>query len=140
MEQVTFGTVHLVPLAGSGAPEILGIHTARPVPRWMPEWKADLTLSRALVEAGNSDVIVAGDLNATLRHGSLGGITTHVDATSSIHAASRGTWPHAAPRVLRSSIDHILVPVTGHSIKHAKIVDVPRSDHAAIAATIVTNA
>lgn len=137
--QTTFGTVHLAAPEGSGLPGIIAVHTAPPVPRWMSEWRADLTLVRGLVDGAGANAIVAGDLNATVRHGSLGALATHGDVLAGITATQRGTWPAAVPQVLRSSIDHVLVPVDSCNLGDTRILDIPGSDHAAIVTTILLN-
>lgn len=136
VEQATFGTVHLVPPPGSALPEILAVHTAPPVPRWMAEWTADLMGVRNVAHGAGANAIIVGDLNATVRHGGLGGITTHADVLTSIPATGRGTWPAAVPRILRASIDHVLIPVGAAAVAEATVIDIAGSDHAAIATTI----
>lgn len=136
VEQATFGTVHLVAPAGAALPEIFAVHTAPPVPRWMAEWGTDLERVRDFAGDAGANAVIAGDLNATVRHGALGGIATHRDVLAAVPAAERGTWPASVPQVLRSSIDHVLVPVDVFSVGDARVVDIPGSDHAAIATTI----
>ncbi|MDO5735679.1 MAG: endonuclease/exonuclease/phosphatase family protein [Propionibacteriaceae bacterium] len=136
VEQVTFGTVHLVPPAGSGLPEIVALHTAPPVPRWMAAWEADLTRVRDLAQNAGGNSIIAGDLNATLRHGAMGGITSHADVLTSAPAVERGTWPATAPPVLRSSIDHVLIPTSAFAVGDAGVLDITGSDHAAVVTRI----
>lgn len=138
VEQSTFGTVHLVPPAGSGLPEILAVHTAPPVPRWMAAWKTDLTRVRDFAREAGANTIIAGDLNATLRHGGVAGITSHADVLAAAPSTGRGTWPASAPQILRSSIDHVLIPANTHAVRDARVVDIPGSDHAAVVATIST--
>lgn len=139
-EQVTFGTLRLRPPSGSGLPEILALHTAPPVPRWMPIWSADLRAVRELAGVGSGDTIVVGDLNATLRHGGMASLTRHGDALLSAPLLRRGTWPTSAPPSLRSSIDHILVPVNRYGVVDARVVDIAGSDHAAVVATLTPGA
>ncbi len=136
VEQATFGTVHLVAPDGSPLPDILGVHTAPPVPRWMAAWGTDLERVRDFAGDAGANAIIAGDLNATVRHGALGGIVTHRDVLAAVPAAKRGTWPASVPLVLRSGIDHVLVPVDDFSVREASVVEIPGSDHAAIATTI----
>lgn len=140
VEQVNFGTVHLIPADGSAAPEILAFHTAPPVPRWMSEWTADLATIRDFASHEGADAIMAGDLNATVRHGALGAVTSHGDVLATIPAINRGSWPIKAPQILRASIDHILIPVDMYAAIDAEIVDVIGSDHAAVVTTISARA
>lgn len=139
-EQVTFGTVRLMPPPGAGLPEILALHTAPPVPRWMPVWAADLGTVSELAEVGTGDAIIAGDLNATLRHGRMASLTGHGDVLLDAALLERGTWPTDAPPALRSSIDHILVPVERYGVAVARVVDIAGSDHAAVVATLTPRA
>lgn len=138
VEQVTFGTVHLVAPAGSGLPEILAVHTAPPVPRWMAQWRTDLRSVLHFAGNAGANAIIAGDLNATLRHGTIGAITTHADVLAAVPPGERGTWPATLPQSLRSGIDHVFIPADARVVGDARVVDIPGSDHAAIVATIAT--
>lgn len=66
-----------------------------------------------------------------------GGIGTHADVLARVPATQRGTWPAGVPQILRSTIDHVLVPVESCMVGDTRTVDIPGSDHAAIATTIV---
>ncbi len=138
VEQVTFGTVHLVAPDGSGLPEILAVHTAPPVPRWMAQWRTDLRSVLHFAGNAGANAIIAGDLNATLRHGAMGAITTHADVLAAVPAGERGTWPASLPQSLRSGIDHVFIPAAALVVDDARVIDIPGSDHAAIVATIAT--
>ncbi len=137
--QTTFGALHLVPPANSELPEIIAVHTAPPLPGLMADWRKDLTLISGFAEQGGSTAVIAGDFNATMRHGNLSTITTHTDALAAVSGVLRGTWPRDSPQMLRSSIDHVLVPRVTYAVGKTTIVDILGSDHAAVAATLSTN-
>lgn len=115
--------------------EIIGLHTAPPIPGLMIEWSLDLEIIDEMVKE-NPNAIVIGDFNANLRHGNMSKLTNHVDVLSSNSILERGTWPQKLPKVLRASIDHILLPKDKYSVKNVEIVDLEGSDHAAIFAEI----
>lgn len=100
------------PVDGSG-PTIVTAHPIPPLPGTMADWKAGL---RWIAEqCDTSDVIVAGDLNATVDHMSglgAGGesLIGHCqDAALQANAGAVGTWPATVPTWIASPIDHILV-------------------------------
>ena len=79
----------------------------------MAEWRAGLQWIAAQCNAPN--VIVAGDLNATVDH--LSGIGANSgaligecqDAAVQANAGAVGTWPATIPAWLATPIDHVLV-------------------------------
>lgn len=106
----TFGALRLEPLPGAAAPVLVGVHTAPPLLRTMDAWRADLNrLGELDNTTDDGPVILAGDLNATLRHGALAARTHLVDTAQQCPDRASGTWPAAAPTWTRSSIDHVLV-------------------------------
>lgn len=100
-----------------------------------PRWIADL--------CGDGEVIVAGDLNATVDHfaglgvdgGTIGGCC---DAAAEAGSAAAGTWPVRLPVGLASPIDHVLVgsawEVNGFAV--LPDFDDAGSDHRPIVATV----
>lgn len=138
IDQTTFGTLHLLPPDGSALPEIIAVHTAPPLPGLMAAWRRDLTLVQNLVYPLGSNALIAGDFNATMRHGDLSAISTHADAVTTISGVTRGTWPSIAPQFLRSSIDHVLVPQDSYAVRKTAIVEVPGSDHAGVVTSVST--
>ena len=134
--QTTFGTVHLVPTEDSDLPDIIAVHTAPPLPGLMGAWRDDLTLVRQFTALNDGDVVLAGDLNATMRHGDLGAISTHADVLSASTEMASGTWPQTLPHALRSRIDHVLIPRNAYTVDDVAIVDIAGSDHAAIATSL----
>ncbi|MDY6056167.1 endonuclease/exonuclease/phosphatase family protein [Micrococcus sp.] len=106
----TFGALRLEPLSGAAAPVLVGVHTAPPLPRTMDAWRADLNRLGGLDNTtGDGPVILAGDLNATLRHGALTARAHLVDTAQQCTDHVGGTWPAAAPAWARAPIDHVLV-------------------------------
>lgn len=134
-------SVVAVPVSGTG-PTLVAAHTASPVPQNMDDWRAGLEAVAATcsppeapeasdapatdgaavdaaapdappAEAPLVDVVVAGDLNATLDHmtglgtgrGALGDCRDAAVATTN---GAVGTWPTAVPALLGAPIDHVM--------------------------------
>lgn len=125
----SFGTV-AIEFDDARLPVILGLHTAPPLPRLMNQWRDDIN---RVVEFGNSiqkPLIIAGDFNATLRHGPLATRGRLIDSQELCSTTPTGTWPAGAPNLLRSPIDHIFVTqgITAHS---CQVQQIGYSDHLA---------
>lgn len=139
--ETTFGSVRVEP-AQAGLPIIEGIHTAPPLPESMDAWRADLQRVMAARDVAHPQpFILAGDFNATLRHGPLAQRTQLIDAAQSCGRIV-GTWPaHIAwvPRWLASPIDHILLS-PGLTASDCRVERIGASDHAAFGATISSRA
>lgn len=142
----TFGAVRLDPASPASEdpgphgvlPAILGVHTAPPVPRLMDAWRADLerlAVADADAVADGGPLILAGDLNATLRHGPLAARTRLVDTAAQCPGSPEGTWPAERPAWLRTPIDHVLVTPDVEVVDCATL-RVGASDHLAYAATL----
>lgn len=128
-DMTLFGTVYLSSVT-EGIPDIIALHTSPPLPGMMTLWSSDIDLTASLSDS-HANALIAGDFNATLRHGSLNNITQHYDALESISPVKRGTWPAKFPPSFRSSIDHVLLP-DSCSVKSAEVKTLNGSDHAAI--------
>jgi len=106
----TLPSVIAVPVDGAG-PTIVAAHVVAPVPDELAGWKQGLRWLAA--RCAGEDVILAGDLNATLDHmgglgedeGELGGCR---DAARATGDAAVGTWPTALPPLLGAPIDHVM--------------------------------
>ena len=100
----------------------------------MGRWRRDLDEVRAYMDRERGRTILAGDFNATLRHGGLGSSPRWADALTS--AGSReGTWPSSLPAALASPIDHVFVN-SGASVVSAEVIGLGGSDHNAVAARV----
>ncbi|MCK7642627.1 endonuclease/exonuclease/phosphatase family protein [Corynebacterium sp. CCM 8835] len=131
--RVTFGTIHVSSgHPGTGKPDVIGLHTAPPLPGLMSRWRGDLGAVAALA-AANPGALIIGDLNAVLRHGDLARIDTHTDAVAAAPIFGGGTWPTSLPGWARSPIDHILIP-DGWSVVDGgvHIIGSGQSDHAPV--------
>lgn len=122
------------PVDGSG-PTIVAAHPMPPLPHSMPAWWAGTAWATAICD--EPDVIVAGDLNATVDHlsGLLGGCR---DAASEAGIAGVGTWPTTVPAWLGAPIDHVLAG-SAWTISGARVItsfDDAGSDHRPIVATL----
>ena len=82
----------------------------------MGRWRRDLDEVRAYMDRERGRTILAGDFNATLRHGGLG---------------SSPRWADA----LASPIDHVFVN-SGASVVSAEVIGLGGSDHNAVAARV----
>lgn len=125
---------------GSG-PTIVAAHTSPPLPGMMDDWRAGLQWVAEQCDA--SDVIVAGDLNATVDHlsglgigdGLVGGCQ---DAAITTDISAIGTWPASAPSWLASPIDHVLFGAawTARGVQVVTSLDQTGSDHRPIVAVL----
>ncbi|WP_435746212.1 endonuclease/exonuclease/phosphatase family protein [Microbacterium sp. PMB16] len=123
-----------VPVDGTG-PRIVAAHPLPPLPGMSDQWSAGLDWIGA--RCTEPDVIVAGDLNATVDHfGSA--IDGCRDAASVSGASSTGTWPASAPGWLSAPIDHVLVGAAWE-VRAASVItaaDGVGSDHRPIVAVV----
>jgi len=105
-------TIVAVPASGTG-PTFVAAHPISPVPDHMDDWRTGLAALAELCSADGADVVVAGDVNATLDHmaglgtgrGDLGRCR---DAAVGTANGSVGTWPTDLPPLLAAPIDHVL--------------------------------
>lgn len=144
--QTTFGAVAVRPTrdndlrtpAGERLPTIIGVHTAPPLPGLMSEWVSDLRQLVAtddVLGAPGQSLILAGDFNATLRHGELARLQHLRDAKHSVLGPRpSGTWPSWMSPTVSSPIDHIFTN-TAQPVEF-QTVRIGSSDHRAIFATL----
>lgn len=124
-----------------GGPTLVAAHAAPPLPTMMRDWANGL---RWLAErCDETNVIVAGDFNATLDH--FAGLREpHADVgacrdgAKALGSASLGTWPSWVPTFLGSPIDHVVA--TGEwefvEFRVALELDGLGSDHRALVARL----
>lgn len=124
---------------GSG-PRIVAAHPIPPFPGTMGDWRRGLAWVADQCDA--PDVIVAGDLNATVDHlsGVSGGelVGECRDAAAEAGAAATGTWPTNVPAWLAAPIDHVLVG-SAWTVRGVEVVtsyDDAGSDHRPIVAML----
>ncbi|SNC71932.1 Uncharacterized conserved protein YafD, endonuclease/exonuclease/phosphatase (EEP) superfamily [Kytococcus aerolatus] len=134
-EPSMLGNLRLEPRA-AGYPVLLGVHYAPPVPGFMGTWRDDLSRSLAEAEqaATTGPVLLAGDLNATPRHGGMARLEGLVDTARECGRAE-GTWPSDWPAWGRSAIDHVLVS-EGAEVLSCQALRLSGSDHLAYATTV----
>lgn len=128
------------PSDGDG-PVLVAAHPLPPLPLIMTEWVDGLQWVAA--RCADPDVIVAGDLNATLDHfsglgrdgGVIGGCR---DAAADQGAAAVGTWPVRLPAALAAPIDHVLTGGNWQARGFAVVTgfDDAGSDHRPVVATV----
>lgn len=129
-----------VPVDGDG-PTIVAAHTVPPLPDTMDTWQAGL---RWIADrCDHPDVIVAGDLNATVDHLTGLGTDGHLlgtcdDTALAAGAGAAGTWPSNLPGWLAAPIDHVLTG-PGWTVRGVRAVDVPAGggDHRALVTVLV---
>ncbi|MDL9980880.1 endonuclease/exonuclease/phosphatase family protein [Microbacterium sp. ASV49] len=106
----TVPSVVAMPVNGSG-PVVVAAHAVAPREAYLTRWRSDL---RWLADqCGSTNVIMAGDFNATVDHMSglgIGGATLGkcTDAAQSTGNGAVGTWPTSMPALLGSPIDHVM--------------------------------
>ena len=125
-----FGTVYLLPTS-ENSPPIIGLHTAPPLIGLMGMWQRDLNLIEEIANH-NKDSIIIGDFNATMKHGNLNDIKTHIDALEYASKFNSGTWNRNILSFFRSRIDHILIPIDKYCVKSVDIQNYKNSDHLCI--------
>lgn len=132
----SFGTVELE-FEDPSLPRIIGVHTAPPLPGLMKQWRTDLKEVAAFGESASTPTVIAGDFNATLRHGPLAARTQLVDSQKFCSRRQAGTWPARMPNALRAPIDHIFVT---HDMRtqSCQTMQVGSSDHLAYVTTVST--
>lgn len=96
---------------GTG-PTLIAAHPMPPLPQVVDQWGEGLRWMAA--RCAEPNVIVAGDLNATVDHfaglGTGGGVIGGCrDAAAEAGSAAAGTWPVRLPVGLAAPIDHVLV-------------------------------
>ena len=132
----SFGTV-AIEFEQPGLPIIIGVHTAPPLPGLMDAWKADLDRVIEFGESSKKPMIIAGDFNATLRHGALADRSRLIDAqefcaTRPWHA---GTWNSQFPAFLQTPIDHVLISADLQA-SSCNTTRIGRSDHLSLSTKI----
>ncbi|MBA8817321.1 endonuclease/exonuclease/phosphatase (EEP) superfamily protein YafD [Microbacterium halimionae] len=101
-----------MPNSGDG-PIVVAAHAVAPREDYMPQWRGDLQWLADQC-AGDANVIMAGDFNATVDHmsglgvdgGDLGQCTDTAAATGN---GAIGTWSTALPALAGAPIDHVMV-------------------------------
>jgi endonuclease/exonuclease/phosphatase (EEP) superfamily protein YafD len=87
-------------------PTILALHTPQPTLHGTQQWNTELNWVADQCRSGQ--VVAVGDFNATVDSFGTPRLGNCVDAASTQHASSVGTWPTIAPIWLGMPIDHIL--------------------------------
>lgn len=99
-----------MPTDGDG-PIVVAAHAVAPRPSYMQRWRDDLQWLAD--QCGQSNVIMAGDFNATVDHmtglGIDGATLGHcTDAAVATGSGSVGTWSAQFPAMLGAPIDHVM--------------------------------
>lgn len=123
-----------LPVDGDG-PAVVAAHPLPPLPGLQGRWHAGLDW--VADRCRDPDVVVAGDLNATVDH--LGTVLDGCrDAALETGAAADGSWPASAPPWLAAPIDHVLVG-SAWEVRTATVLtdfDAAGSDHRPIVSVI----
>ncbi|MFB9377640.1 endonuclease/exonuclease/phosphatase family protein [Kineococcus gynurae] len=120
------------PVDGTG-PVLVAAHTAAPIPRWLPAWRAETAAVVDFCER-TPGVLLAGDLNATLDHPALAGLQHCAEAATAGGSGARGTWPADRSALLGAHIDHTLGDRRAWVPVGSRVVEVEGSDHRAVVA------
>ena len=126
-----FGTI-VLHSRKQNLPDIIALHTAPPLPGLMEVWKQDLHIIHNQLASKYPKAIIAGDFNATMRHGALAKISSHRDALNVLPPFERGTWNSQSPTIFSTTIDHVLLPINHYYVKSLEIVTFQNSDHRCI--------
>lgn len=131
-----FGTVSVA----NDQIQLVGLHTAPPLPGMMGRWSADLDgVNQFLRVAPARPVMMAGDFNATARHGLIPAGSGYHDAAAGCGWAAPGTWPVNLPAELGAPIDHVLVS-DGIAPLGCRLIEVPGADHRGVLVTLALTA
>ncbi len=126
-------------ITGDGPATIVAAHTMPPLPTRMAVWEAGLEWIAEVCTA--EDIIVAGDLNATVDHMAGLGAAGHLigqcnDAALESGSGAGGTWPSDMPSWISSPIDHVLVGATWNA-EGTRVMDaLEGSDHRSVVAVL----
>ena len=120
-----------MPLDGKG-PIVVAAHAVAPQPRYLDEWRHDLSWLADQCVDGN--VIMAGDFNATVDHMARLGqgdadLGYCFDAATRTGNGAAGTWPSSVPELLGAPIDHVLATSRWRATGSAVIDNAAGSDH-----------
>ncbi|WP_324650274.1 endonuclease/exonuclease/phosphatase family protein [Georgenia sp. H159] len=134
--ETAHGAVRAEPVSGEG-PAFLSVHPRSPHAPGpaMDRWRADLDAATDPCRT-ESDLIVAGDFNATLDHAPMRDIGVCVDAATEAGVGGVATWPAHMPRLIGAQIDHVLLDGERYVVDAASVLDVGESDHRAVVAQI----
>jgi len=126
-----------VPVDGDG-PTLIAAHPAAPIPAELELWQAGIAW--LAVQCDRPEVILAGDLNATLDHfaglGAEGFELGHCrDAARGAGAGAIGTWPSTLPALLGAPIDHVLTSAGWQAVA-VEIGEADASDHRPLVAVL----
>ncbi|MCD2499283.1 endonuclease/exonuclease/phosphatase family protein [Microbacterium nymphoidis] len=127
-----------VPQDGASAgssPPIVVAHPMPPLPTRMQAWRDGLDWVAQQCRTYGADVVIAGDLNATLDH--LPAMPGCPDAARSTGTAGWGSWPSTAPAWFAAPIDHVLAGRAWRAVAFEVVDSRGRgSDHRAIVAVL----
>ncbi len=127
----------LVAVPDGPGPVLVAAHPFPPTSRGaMAVWRTE---TEAVAETCRTtrDVVVAGDLNATLDHPALRRTGPCVDAARAAGAAAHGTWPAHVPTLLAAPIDHVLVDARTWRVVDARVLPATgASDHRPLVAVL----
>jgi endonuclease/exonuclease/phosphatase family metal-dependent hydrolase len=109
------------------------VHPGSPLkPQISPYWQQNL---RDMPSAGEKLRVIAGDFNATLDHRDFRAVLARGYRDAGDQTGNGFKWTWSVSRMGRLVIDHVLVP-RGVAIKSYRVMNVPGSDHNALAVTL----
>lgn len=100
-------------------------------PDRMEDWRSD-TAVIAQVAADMPGGVIAGDVNATVDHLPLSGLSGYDDAATIAGIGGFATFPSWLPGLLGASIDHVLVDTSALTVGEAGFLRIAGTDHRAL--------
>ncbi|WP_392399474.1 endonuclease/exonuclease/phosphatase family protein [Actinotignum urinale] len=92
----------------NGKPAFISVHPVAPVPKYMEEWREEVTNIYTMCDT-RKDAIILGDFNSTRDHQKILGVgTSCTDLSKDAGIGGWGTWPAKTPSLLASPIDRVL--------------------------------
>ena len=132
------GIVRAVPVDGTG-PTLVAVHPPAPG-RVIGFGQWAVHARNAANQCINStDVVVAGDFNATVDHSRLTDLGRCSAAASSVGRGAYGTWPSKYPAPFTAPIDHVLFDAARYRALSTRTERVGGSDHRALIARLGTS-
>lgn len=131
--------IRIEPVPGSQV-TVTAVHPKAPMNGQEGRWQAELELIRSEVASVGGAQVVAGDFNASRDHQPFRDLLAAGFLDCADAARSRPwpgyTWPvrRSIPPIMR--LDHILVSRAATTVREARIVRIPGTDHRAVLAVI----
>ncbi|MDO5080895.1 MAG: hypothetical protein Q4D69_06490 [Buchananella hordeovulneris] len=125
------GAAVLEPVTGTG-PVVAALHAGAPRHNLMKQWRHDQgLLAQACRDYRDRPLLVAGTINATVDHATLGA-SPCTNLLQAAGAGAVGTWPVALPSFLAVPIDGVYGGTGDFQVREAGVVETKFADHRAV--------